>query len=541
MNVVLPPAFGTNAKARDFDWIPHPVRGAMWSNYQFVDTSNGDENFTHMVPVAPLDIFRVDLGDQVRRSVLGLHQVPPPQFMYQTDLTKSGYEVASQFVSVLQKGKSLTAAAAAGVVDTMVPVSTESTGLGAVPEDDSRNVSKATGKCKVKSSIKSRTAVINDSLRRQKLDKVGATTDVAMTTGWRECSHHPTCEFTNIEPLAQEIVCHLFNQYKILDECRVRVAQAMGMAVSQCSTQLFLPFTSYLSPVYDTVEAWCMKITMLCPKMANCDYDTYRNCVAEIWEKTQEYFGKLHDLNTTLEQQMSTPKPIQTIKPSNEHDSGMGSSTASLTMQARDTPLGSIPIDTAPTHEDNPFPEEIMSIMKDVESSVGRYVQAMTKAVAEHLGRVEVTSYLGHIFNTRLNFPMSMWKLVMMEAVYLPTMTREHLRHETETLWLFAEVVPILVPCLIPPLPFPTMAPTPSASQDAGGMSVGEPLLPLLPGDSSVVTGMGLISLATALAMPSSGGTQPGTLLSGQQKLQSRISLKLLSCSTAPSLVHGKE
>ena len=411
----------------------------------------------------------------------------------------------------------------------MVPIGTESTGPGAVPEDDLRNVSKATGKCKVKSSAKSRTAGIDNPPGRQKPNEVGATTDIAMTTGGGDAPTTPPVNSPMLNQ-AREMVCRLFNQSKILDDCRVRVAQAMGLAVSRCSTQLFFPFTSYLSSVFDTVEAWNMKIMMLHLEMANCDYDTYRNCAVEIWEKTGEYFGKLHDLNTTLEQQTLTPKPIQTIKPSDEHDSGMGSSTASPMTQVTDAPSGSIPIDTAPTHEDNPFPEEIMSIMNDVESSVGRYVQAMTKAVAEHLGGVEVTSYLGHIFSTGLNFQMLMWQSVMTEAIYLPTMMREHLRRETEMLWLFAEVIPILVPCSIPPPPFPTSALTPSASQDISGTSVGGPSLPLLPGDSSVITGMRLITLVT----PSSGGTQPGMPLSGRQKLQSRISLKLLSCSMAP-------
>ena len=106
MNVVLPPTFGIYAKARSFDWVPHPVRGGMWSNYQLVDLGNSDENFTHMVPVAPLDLFRADLGDQVRRSALGFLVEPLPMLTYTTDLTRCGYEVASQFASALQQGKS---------------------------------------------------------------------------------------------------------------------------------------------------------------------------------------------------------------------------------------------------------------------------------------------------------------------------------------------------------------------------------------------------------------------------------------------------
>ena len=66
---------------------------------------------------------------------MGFCLVPPPQFTYLTDLTKYGYEVVSQFMSALQKGKSLATAAAAEMVGMMVPIGTESTELGAVPED----------------------------------------------------------------------------------------------------------------------------------------------------------------------------------------------------------------------------------------------------------------------------------------------------------------------------------------------------------------------------------------------------------------------
>ena len=65
MNVVLPPAFGLDADAWDFNWVPHPVWAAMWANYQLMDADKGDKNFTHMVLVAPLDVFRTDSRDQV--------------------------------------------------------------------------------------------------------------------------------------------------------------------------------------------------------------------------------------------------------------------------------------------------------------------------------------------------------------------------------------------------------------------------------------------------------------------------------------------
>ena len=112
---------------------------------------------------------------------------------------------------------------------------------------------------------------------------------------------------------------------------------------------------------------------------------------------------------------------------------------------------------------------------------MGRYVQEMTRVVAEHLGGVEVTVYLGHIFSTGLNFQMSMWQLVMTDTVYLPTFSREHLRHETGMLQLFAEILSIIAPCLIPPPPFPVAALVPSAPQNTSDASVGGSSLPLLP------------------------------------------------------------
>ena len=206
----------------------------------------------------------------------------------------------------------------------------------------------------------------------------------------------------------------------------------MGVTVSKHSTQLFIPFTLYLSDIFDAVKSWRAKIMVLHPEMAHCNYDTYRDCAADIWEKTNEYFGRLHDLNVTLAQQTSTPKPTWAIKPSDKHDSGLGSSTDSPMMQTHGTPSGSMPM--TPTGENNPFLEEVISIMKDVKASVGMYVQAMRKVEAKHLGRVKVMAFLGHIFSTGLNFQTSMWQLVMTEAIYLPTMMREHLHRETETL-----------------------------------------------------------------------------------------------------------
>ena len=276
----------------------------------------------------------------------------------------------------------------------------------------------------------------------------------------------------------------------------------MSTAASQQSAELSLPFMSYLSAVLDTVEAWHTKIMVLHLEMANCDYNTYRGCAADIWKRMQEYFGKLRDLNMALEQRMSAHKPTQSVKPSDDHDSGMGSSTSLSATQAHDTSSSSIPIETASTNKENTFPDDVMSIMKDVESSVGRYVQAMTKVVAEHLGGVEITAYLGHIFSTGLNFQTSMWQLIMTDTIYLPTLMREHYRHETEMLRLFAEILPIIAPCLIPPPPFPIVAPVPSVSQNVSDASV-------------TAMDTGPVTPAATPVMPTSGDTQTDALLSG--------------------------
>ena len=65
----------------------------------------------------------------------------------------------------------------------MTPIGTESTGPGAVPEDNSTGASKATAKCKIKSSTKNCTAATDESLGKQGTNETEITTDVAMVTG----------------------------------------------------------------------------------------------------------------------------------------------------------------------------------------------------------------------------------------------------------------------------------------------------------------------------------------------------------------------
>ena len=104
MHIILPPAFRLDAEARDFDWVPHPVQGNIWANYQLVDPDS-DENFTHMVPVAPSNVFQTDPGDKVWWSALGIHLVSPHHPTYKKDLTQYGQEVVTKFISAFYQAK----------------------------------------------------------------------------------------------------------------------------------------------------------------------------------------------------------------------------------------------------------------------------------------------------------------------------------------------------------------------------------------------------------------------------------------------------
>ena len=91
----------------------------------------------------------------------------------------------------------------------------------------------------------------------------------------------------------------------------------------------------------------------------------------------------------------------------------------------------------------DPFLQLLPNIMIDVKESVTRYSNELTEKVLEHAGGADITSYLGHIFSTGLNFQTSMWQLLMSEAVYLPTITHEQLCREASTLRLFVQCIPM--------------------------------------------------------------------------------------------------
>ena len=65
-NIVLPPAFGLDVQAQDFDWIAHPVWGAIWANYQLVDPDGKEgQKPDSYGSRSPLNVFWMDPGDQV--------------------------------------------------------------------------------------------------------------------------------------------------------------------------------------------------------------------------------------------------------------------------------------------------------------------------------------------------------------------------------------------------------------------------------------------------------------------------------------------
>ena len=91
----------------------------------------------------------------------------------------------------------------------------------------------------------------------------------------------------------------------------------------------------------------------------------------------------------------------------------------------------------------------------------------------------------------------------MTEAIHLPTIMREQLRWETGTLQLFTEVIPFLRPCSVPLLPLPVVEwPTPLASKETPGTSIGKPSLLSLLDDSQTQKIAGLMTTTPTQATP---------------------------------------
>ena len=381
---------------------------------------DSDENFTHMVPGVPSNVFQMDPGDKVWQSALGIHLVSPPHLTYKNDLMEYSQDIMTKFVSAFYQAKNPEATATAEVTVTVGPVGTATHAEEVTMEVDSPSKANATDKCRVKSSMKEKLTPVDDSREEayalvktagQMVDcqpeETVANTSVVTVTGGGDASNEPQVDIQTLNQAREMLFC-LLKQSKILDKCRVQVARAIGSAVSRLTTQLFQPFTSYISNVSDAVEAWCTKVTLIHPEMSHCSYDTYCACSASIRERTNEFFGRLQDLNTTLDQQMLPLKPdqqtpIQSITPNDEGDSGLGSSVDATalgnTSTESDHNRDANPPETtltavAPVGKNDPFVVEVATIMEDVESSIQWYVQEVTKTVLQNLGGVEMTSYL---------------------------------------------------------------------------------------------------------------------------------------------------
>ena len=108
-----------------------------------------------------------------------------------------------------------------------------------------------------------------------------ANTGVATATGGDDASNEPQVDVQMLNQV-REMVFHLLKQSKILDKCQVWVAHTISTALSRHTTQLFQPFTSYISDVSDAVKAWHTKVMLIHPEMSHCSYDTYHACSASI-------------------------------------------------------------------------------------------------------------------------------------------------------------------------------------------------------------------------------------------------------------------
>ena len=165
--------------------------------------------------------------------------------------------------------------------------------------------------------------------------------------------------------------------------------------------------------------------------------------------------------------------------------------------------------------------------MADVKESVNKYADEMAKKVLEHTGGADISSYLGHIFSTGLNFQTSMWQLVTFEAVYLPTVMREHLRRDACTLRLFVECLPTLAPCAIPPPPFPVL-PTTSGIK-APPLSATKVSRPPTMSVAAGATG----SMGTVVkAIPTSSASQSPATTSQKPAAAPRVKLKVSPAAT---------
>ena len=317
--------------------------------------------------------------------------------MYQKDLMQYGQDMASKFASAFMQVKIPEVMAMAEVTITAGPMGMATQLEDVTMESELPGKTKAIEKCQIKSSTKEQSIPVNDPhgeasasalvtkagpVVSHQPEEMEATTNITTVTGGGDTSNEPLV-YVQMLNQVREMVFRLLNQSKILDECQVRVAQPISKAVSKHTTKLFQPFTLYIADVSYMVETWHKKVMLICPEMAHCNYNTYCACSASVRERTNEFFRKLWDLNTHLDQQTLPMKPVLGVKPDGKDDSGLGSSIDAMTPGSSSTetdcnnttnPLQITSMTVAQLSEDDPFLIEVTTIMEDVESSVKWYV-----------------------------------------------------------------------------------------------------------------------------------------------------------------------
>ena len=268
----------------------------MWANYQLVNPDS--DNFTHTVSVASSSVFWMDLKDQVRWSALGLRLVSPLHLTYTKDLTEYSQGVVSQFMSAFRQAKNPEATATVETTVAAGPTGTSTHAEDVIMESNSPGKTKATDKCRVKPSTQEQSVPVNNSHEKASIPASGlemkagpvvthrpeeteVTTSVAMVTSRDDASNEPLVDTQTLNQ-AREMVFHQLKQSKIVNECRVWVAHTISTVVSKCTTQLFQPFTSYISDVSDEVKTWRRKVMVICLEMAHCNYETYCACFTNV-------------------------------------------------------------------------------------------------------------------------------------------------------------------------------------------------------------------------------------------------------------------
>ena len=482
---MLPPAFEKDLDNTDFDWVPCPVRGSVWANTELVDAEG--ENLTHEAAVAHEETYRPDPGDKIRRSALGLHPVPLCKVTHLYDIEGLGYDKAMEFMARVKSTDAPPRPEAPMQVDDG-------------PSDDSTPQGKANDKCKPKSSanVPDSTGTQPDSgvgtsettvsQEVETIEVVGEADNADQAEEGETQEKAPSDDMTPNQ--VKELLHGLMRKSTILDDCRNRVRSAVIKAIAECMKAMFKPFTGYIKDMGREVSSWHAGILSIRPQMVDCSYEKYRENLGLIREKMNAFYECARALNKTLD---SNVHPT----PAAQDDSGISDAEADA--------------------GDDPFQVEIPNIMTDVEESIANYGDEMARKVLEYTGGADISSYLGHIFSTGLNFQTSMWQLVTFEAVYLPMVMREQLRRDASTLRIFVECLPMLAPCAIPPPPFPTA----SAIQALPSSSVqtSQPSSSTVVADAKGPAG-GIKAVPTSSASQTSAATTPKPVAATRVKVK---------------------